>query len=91
MTLTLSPIPPATAAPALTATPTHADPDASAPKYEVVDTLPKFGKDRKPVRQLHAVPEWGLLISLVGACVGCVWCVCGGDGRSGLGRARGCW
>jgi len=42
---------------------------AAAPRFEVVETNAKFNRDKKPVRGLHAVPEWGLLLSVCGACV----------------------
>lgn len=41
---------------------------AAAPRFEVVETNAKFNRDKKPVRGLHAVPEWGLLLSVCGAC-----------------------
>ena len=43
------------------------EPSSASAKFEVLETNPKFARDRKPVRALHAVPEWGLLLSLLGA------------------------
>jgi hypothetical protein len=40
---------------------------AAAPRFEVAETNAKFNRDKKPVRGLHAVPEWGLLLSVCGA------------------------
>ena len=36
------------------------------PVFEPRETLPKFSKDKRPIRALYAVPEWNILISLIG-------------------------